>query len=129
MTTIAYKDGILAADTQQTTGNTKFLCRKIEFLPDGKIISCAGNTSDINIFREWLTDIKPKKKKPKFDKEFECILIDTDSKLYWYDRHLDKNLIEQSYYAIGNGWQIAMSAMHLGFPAEEAVNLAGELNI
>ena len=129
MTTIAYKDGILAADTQLTEDNLKSFCRKIDVLPEGTVVASCGGLTDQTVFLEWLAN--PKKKKPPttFHKGFELILIDPDRDAVYYDPHCIPHKINDPIWSTGSGWKIARAAMMLGLSAKESVEFAGDIDV
>lgn len=127
MTTIAYKDGILAADTQLTYGYIKGLCRKIEILSTGEVVASAGNEEDYFIWKNWWAG--DKKKIPKLHKTFELIMIDPDGRLYKYNNTCIPITIDDPVYAYGSGDALARGAMAYGLSAKEAVKFASEVDI
>ncbi len=132
MTTIAYKDGILVADTQLTMGGMKFKSDpKIVILPNGVVFSASGPTNVIMEAVQFFSKPDWDKKldeAPKTKKTIEIILVSKGRVYYCYNNCLPVPL-EHRFWSIGSGWQIAASAMHMGLSAEEAVKFAGELNI
>lgn len=128
MTTIAYKDGILAADTQLTTGNIKGLCRKIEIYPAGEVVAAAGLAVDGFAFQEWYHSEK-KKKRPKFGKGFELFMIKVDGSTVFYEDDCIEMPMVDPIYSNGSGFAIAKAAMLMGLSSKEAVKLAGQVEI
>jgi ATP-dependent protease HslVU (ClpYQ) peptidase subunit len=129
MTTIAYKDGILAADTQLTLGTMRLSdCHKIQRLQNDIIVACAGGVDLERYFHKWLLGEKiPRAKIPT--KKFEAIVI-KDKNAYWYQDGLEDHLIPAgANYAIGSGWMICKTFMHSGLSAKEAVKATSELDI
>lgn len=128
MTTIAYRDGILAADTQETNGGLRLLCRKLDKWPDGRVVACAGNSVDFILFREYILGLAKKKKStPDLHKGFEALIID-DGEVYEAGRDCVFQQVHATYKAIGGGHAVAAAAMHIGLSAKDAVILAGELS-
>ena len=129
MTTIAYKDGILAADTQVTCGTTRIsISHKIKELTNGIIVACAGGVTDDWYFKRWLAGEQiPKSKLPT--KKFEAMAI-KDGKPYWYQDGMEDHPVEKGqFYAIGSGWNICMAFMHTGMSAVDAIKATSELDI
>ena len=129
MTTIAFRDNILAADTQLTVNNVKTLCHKIEFLPIlNSWIASAGPTEEVEEVLNYFRG--ESKKKPKGLKKFEAIVVPVSGVPYFLGAALDKNYISpNTFYAIGSGWQIAMSAMTFGMDAATSVEFTSEVDI
>ena len=128
MTTIAYKDGILAADTQLTySGGVSGTSRKLELLSDGRVVAIAGDVTQEYWFKQVLQGVKIPKKKYKF-KGIQAIIID-GTKVYqcWDGPELID--VGDSYLAIGHGHSIARAGMAIGMTAKQAVKMAGEVNI
>ncbi len=128
MTTIAYRDGKLAADTQITYhGGIKGITKKIDILPDGRVLACAGDVVAEYWFKQLIQGVKIPKEKHKF-KELEAIVIDGD-KAYvcWGSPELIE--LNDNYLSIGHGATIARAGMAIGLSAKEAVMMAGEVDI
>lgn len=127
MTTIAFKDGILAADTQLTTGSVKTLCRKIKIYPNDIVAAAAGNDTDLAVFMEWYLGDKTKKTPKNLAKYFEIIILG-DGDPVAYDKECIAKPIEDPIYSNGSGWAIARAGMLCGLSAKDAVKLAGEID-
>lgn len=128
MTTIAFKDGLLAADTQITEGTVKYFGHKIEILPDGRVFTGAGDVIDGYNFLEWLQ--APTKKIPKLNKGFEAIIIDPEDGSYKkYQKDCIAVVHDDPIFSTGSGWILARAAMLLGLSAKDAVEFAGDVDI
>ncbi len=127
MTTIAYKDGILAADTQLTDGNMKYLCRKIEVLTGGEVVSSAGNEDDFYIWRDWYYG--DKKKAPKLHKTFCLFMINLEGKPVRFNANCVEVPITDPLFALGSGEPMARAAMIYGLTAKQAVLFASEVDV
>ena len=129
MTTIVYKDGILAADTQLTTGDIKSRIRKIHRLPSGQVAAAAGVISDWPLFFEWLAKAENKAKAiPKLSKGFEMIVIEPDGKVGYYNSKCLYFEIDDPIYTNGSGWAFARAGLMCGLTPKKAVELASELD-
>lgn len=130
MTTIAYRDGILAADTQVTLGNhIKGVGRKITELQPGLVIAVAGDSRDEAKFKRWILAGADPDNPPEFaKKEFEAFVI-KNKEVFICERHPILMPLEQTFYAIGSGWELAIAAMQFGRSAKEAVEFASTLDI
>jgi ATP-dependent protease HslVU (ClpYQ) peptidase subunit len=142
MTTIAIKDGMLAADSKTTDENGAFFSRshKIYRLSNGALIGCAGD-SDVRELLDVLGRSTSKKlptRKELADTKtgFQgimafpngqvfCVEIDTrnigtnDSD--WYAMITE---CEERWTAVGSGAQFAIGAMAAGKSAHDAVHIA-----
>lgn len=127
MTTIAYRNGILAADTQMTISNVAYKTSKIKRLNKNTAIACAGSGADEYRARQHfsLPDWKDHEP-PKVKSNFECVLINKGQP-YFCVGNLFPIKMEHDYYAIGSGGNFAMAGMATGLSAEEAVQFASEL--
>ena len=138
MTTIAYKDGIIAADTQLNVDSVKVLSAdKIVILNKDTILAGAGETWAIAVaerfFRQedWETklDAKPEIAKEKDDDNpLDAILI-YKGQAFLVDRFLSPELLKHPYFAVGSGWKFAMAGMHQGMSAVAAVEFASEFDV
>jgi 20S proteasome alpha/beta subunit len=128
MTTIAYRDGILAADTRATDSGYHpgiYRCEKL-FRVGNDIVGTAGDDTPGMVFLDWYTH-KDKRKPPSrlVDGEADfCCLVLSKNGLFWYDKWCRPNKVLDEFYAIGSGGAYAMGAMGMGATAEEAVRQA-----
>lgn len=139
MTTIAYRDGILAADSRVTVDNGSgariHTCKKLfrKRVTEGKktfevIIATAGESSPGMVFVDWYGSGKPV---PDIflhiDADFTCLVL-TPKGLFEYDTFCRGEEIEEDCYAIGSGAMAALAAMHCGKSALEAVRIASRID-
>jgi hypothetical protein len=139
MTTIAYRDGILAADSRLTvdhgSGARKHTCKKLfrKRVTEGKksfdvIIATAGESSPGMVFVDWYGSGKPV---PELflhlGGDFLCLVLRPDG-LYEYDVYCRGEQIEEEFYAVGSGSMAALAAMHCGKSAVEAVRIAARID-
>lgn len=124
MTTIAFKDGVLAADTLLTAdgivaGHAAKIWRHGMLLLGG-----AGSTIWTEKFRTWV-DGGLQGDQPMTKDEGNWFVIEpTGRTVVWCD---DGPFIERCpYWALGSGMNIALGAMAAGASAERAVEIACE---
>jgi ATP-dependent protease HslVU (ClpYQ) peptidase subunit len=135
MTTLAYKDGILAFDGKITAGNmvTTLNSRK-GIATDKYLAAAAGLSSFCGAFLEWVkTDFDPVKV-PKTPNGKLCdivgLVIDRKGTLTEYcDDLLPLKVGRVPFYARGSGREVATGAMAAGASAEEAVRIASKFDI
>jgi len=128
LTTIAYKDGILAADTQLTyTDDTYGHCHKITKLPNDMVVACAGDTIKEHWFLKHLMGEKIPKDKMNF-KGLQSIVIDSGN-VFWAQGGIELIPIDDKFYAIGSGYRLARGAMSIGMNPKDAVKFASEVDI
>ena len=130
MTTIAYRDGVLAADSLLRCGQTRFgIVRKI-IQANGLAAALTGDMQDTVLLRRWLQAGCP-----------ECgndgvspwailgqdggsgIVVGSGGAMI-FDYRLRRYPVEAPFYADGSGADIAIGAMAAGATAEEAVRIA-----
>lgn len=127
MTTIAYDGKLLAADTQVTCQNSFVagFVNKIHKLSDGSYVAFAGNMNALpSILDYFETGKEPELK----NVEFECLHISANGIAHDYYNDLQRGPAVIPWVG-GSGAQIALSAMHCGKNAYEAVELACKLDI
>jgi len=131
MTTIAYKDGFLAADSQCNNGNFKVnYLEKIEENEDF-VWASAGTVSSCYQFSLFIQS-KPFKEEIFKDERhagFCCLYYDKKKKeLFYIDNDLTPEKLNVEFYAIGSGAYIAYGAMLAGKNAKEAVEIAAKMD-
>lgn len=136
MTTIAYRDGVLAADTRAwgvdkvPVGNkTKVFRTKNNYLlgVSSAVIGCS------RLVREWVEDGMDMKSLPierNRDKvDFDALLISPKGECILLDGNwMPSDPVKSEFYAIGSGKDFAMAAMVCGQSAVEAVVTASKLD-
>ncbi len=128
MTTIAFREGILAADTQLTfSGGLKGLTKKIEKLDNGMVVAVAGDVDKEFWWKQAIQGTKIPKENRNF-KGIEAIVLDGTKVYHCYD---DIALIElhTQYDAAGHGRGLALAGMSINMSAKDAVKFAGGINI
>lgn len=129
MTTIAYKDGILAGDTMYTEGNIKGFNAKKLFKYKQILIGHSG-WCDIVFHPKYLESlyrslIKNSKLPEIFDGLEYSILAIKESKIYTASHDIPYfTVLPDKYYAVGSGKSIALSIMDYGGSAIDAVKIA-----
>lgn len=138
MTTIAYRKGILAADSQVTfggdaSGAIKGTCQKLfrKTIKSGRktrtvILATAGESSPGMVFVDWYGTGGARPDLLK-DTDFTCLVLEPDG-LYEVDSLCRPERILAPFYAIGSGAKAALAAMHCGKSAREAVAIAAKLD-
>lgn len=131
MTTICYRDGVLAADTRGTDDDYHpgiYRCNKL-FRVNGDVVATAGDDTEGMIFVDWYGSKKlGKRPKPPSrlvdgEADFLCLVLTKDG-VFWYDKWCRANPVQDEFYAVGSGAPYAMGAMAHGAGALEAVETA-----
>ena len=133
MTTIAYRDGIIAADSQQSWDSHKTKCEKLFRATDGSVIGTSGDTFSSMMFVDWYNNkrrTKPDLTLIDIEEDFLCIILKKDG-LWTVNKffHMVKDRNEQDMLAIGSGAAAAMAAMLMGASAEKAVEIACKVDL
>lgn len=126
MTTIAYKDGVIAYDSQVTRADVivyddydKCLVR------DGVRFFCSGATPDFSVLVDVYFGAKPTGPVDVTamvldGEDLMLVAIDNDTGLW------KSPIMRDRPYAIGSGTPFAFAAMDMGASAEKAVELAAK---
>lgn len=131
MTTIAYREGVLASDSRVTikafidNDNVKKLFK----LPDGSVVGMAGSwTPGMDLYRALKKAAKEAKdgeemQLPFVNGKYQAILVSPLGDA-WYNENGEWNNLKKwnyDYIAIGSGGAVAMAAMDAGADARTAV--------
>lgn len=125
MTTIAYRDGVIAADTSMSCDGMVLSGRvKIARADDGRLIGAAGSSAYSDAFREWA--LKEQGNPPKTGADSIGFIIATDGSVRVWDSDEGDGFfrVHPPYFAAGSGAPVAFGAMHVGADAEAAVRAA-----
>lgn len=124
MTTIAYRDGVMAADSQVTADDAwvmPYTAVKIRRATDGSLVGFSGNVFKFDAFMDWLED----NKLPRLDlgNESKVLVVSPAGQvlIYMFDGQI---AMTGPFCAIGCGVIPATAAMHMGASAERAVEIA-----
>lgn len=129
MTTIAYRAGILAADTCVTDRYCRVgQATKIWRGDDGAVAGMAGRLDDMCAFRDWFLggQVKPY---PAISEDSEGIVVTPDGQVRAFYRSGAGAEMTAEFHAIGSGFKAALGAMHAGADAAEAVRIAALLDV
>lgn len=146
MTTIAYRDGVVAADSQETWdseggGASKHKCVKLYrkqvrsekegVPPHDVIIATAGASMPGMVFVDWYGSGKDIPDSlihgTDNDGNFDVLIVTPDG-VFIADRYCRPVKIEDKFIAIGSGRKAALAAMHCGKTAVEAVEIAAKID-
>jgi hypothetical protein len=128
MTTIAYRDGVLAGDSYETMvadalQNESAItithnCRKVFRLPNGELFGASRGSEDIErLYRALMKGLPP----PKLE-DINAIRIDRKGRVWYYEGNIWQH-VKARYYAVGSGSVFALAAMDAGATAIEAVRI------
>lgn len=121
MTVIAYRDGVMAADSR-VTGN--FVTTGIKlYRKNSRIIGFAGDLHQALVFVDWYFDNKQRKPDLANESDWYALVASSDGLEEW-NHALRPVQIMDRFYAIGSGAEIAMGAMEAGASAKRAAEIA-----
>jgi ATP-dependent protease HslVU (ClpYQ) peptidase subunit len=131
LTTIAYRDGIIAADTRVTFGGRAHRCTKLyrKTLGAGRnkhdvVLAVAGEASPALLFVDWFGSGAPIPDMLRsHGGDFSCLILTPDG-LFEADVFCRPERVLDEFYAIGSGARGALAAMVCGKSAIEAVAVA-----
>lgn len=132
MTTIAYRAGVMAADTGSLYGDAKIAgVNKLAVGPDGAVYGAAGNASLARVFLDWVRSgyTGPRPEIPlDRDGNNEAVFLRADplGSLELITHFGAEDMAGFSYMAIGADAAVALGAMHAGATASGAVAAAIE---
>jgi hypothetical protein len=124
VTVVAFKDGVMAADTQETWGNARVRVSKLIRLPCGGVAGAAGDGAASQAAMNWLASDGPldgqsDRTLPDI-RGAEVLVAKSDGTLWLlYDRFPGYPLLDECV-AIGCGSDAARMAMSYGASAVEA---------
>lgn len=128
MTTIAYRDGVLASDSLVTLGSTKVhgSYQKIRRV-GGHLIGTAGSVAACQSFIDWVRCGDDESPPPKG--EYNALIIDPRGRV----REMENGSVlpvprGAKFFAIGSGAPYALAAMYAGASATEAVKIAAKID-
>lgn len=129
MTTIAYRDGTMAADTRAYAGYNAPLGSKskLRLSEDGSLMGCSSSApGQSDAVLAWALAGADPRSAPAFDKpNFALLIVRPDgSALYGYDSFHLSGPVSAPFYAVGSGMGYAIGAMSMGASAERAVEVA-----
>lgn len=131
MTTIAYRDGMVAADSRACRGQVIFSDRvtKLRRLRDGRVAAVTGEVARFAAFADWLDQPPARRQsadRPPLDDDTTVIVFATD----WIEVHevTGSFRLAAAPFAVGSGMMAARAAMAAGATAERAVAIAIEID-
>lgn len=128
MTTIAYRWGVMAVDSQCSSSNgwiNPYVVDKIHRLPDGTVAAVCGTLAEATKFIGWLKSGETGDEPPLA--ESTVIRLRKDGSLTIYEAGASFN-VKTEFGAWGSGGPAANAAMHMGADAAKAVEIASLLD-
>jgi ATP-dependent HslUV protease subunit HslV len=126
MTVIAYRDGLLAADSLATAGHViTGRIQKIWRFDDGRLLGGAGGAGDMRSFVAWaLGGCAGHWECQDKENGFSALVVRAEGEVVIYDAEGRDCLVEAEFIARGAGAELAIGAMAMGARADQAVEVA-----
>jgi|DEB19_MinimDraft_2_1074335.scaffolds.fasta_scaffold70073_1 ATP-dependent HslUV protease subunit HslV len=124
MTTIAYRDGIIAADTLTTSSGGILSRASVKIGGRGGVLWCtSGDSAWGKAFRDWIsTGMKGEVERPEEGSGATIFLPNGDIVVYHINGY--ELRLGLPFWAEGSGADFAIGAMQVGATAEQAVAAA-----
>lgn len=132
MTTIAYRDGVLAADTMMSYDSTPITLLDLKlFVAGDYAVGICGDCRFIPTLKRWFIagcPIDDSDFEKLWDDNYDLIAMDTDGCVFML---LADTLfpLSSSFHSIGSGRLSALGAMAQGATAREAINVAARFDV
>jgi hypothetical protein len=129
MTVIAWDGKTLAADKRGCQSGFVYSVTKI-FRVKNRLVGFSGDAGRIGEFLAWLKAGAHPKTYPKNDYDSKdesyvwMLVIRADGTIEKYETSGYPIIVEEPFFATGGGRDYAIAAMHLGFDARRAVEVA-----
>lgn len=126
MTTIVYRDGVMAGDSRAWSGDKHPIGSKLKIrrMDDGTLIGCSTTVPGGG---EKVLDWYEGGRKADSDlpETFTFLAAHRNGEVYYAcDSTMLSGPLEDEFFSVGSGEQYAMGALHMGASAEEAVRVA-----
>ena len=129
MTTIAVRDGVMAADTLGDLSGKRCNSKKLWRLSDGGVFGFCGAWTEGKVFADWYNSGANRDEPPKWlvqrdeTVDFHALVL-LPSGIYLWAYNLMADEMFEDFWAVGTGSAAALAAMHCGKTAQEAVCVA-----
>lgn len=129
MTTIAVRDGVMAADTLGSMVGMRTRANKLFRCDNGHVVGIDGYWVDGKLFVDWYNAGADRDKPPEWRTQGEekvefSALVLTPNGVYWWSHELVPDQMFNGLWAIGSGAASAIAAMYCGLGAEAALSIA-----
>lgn len=133
MTTIVYRNGVMACDSRAYGGDKVPIGAKckIERLEDGTLIGASSTeVGGPEAIRRWYKDGCPDKPDYPLPEKFTLLVAKLNGEIFTAaSSYMLSGPLMGEYFAIGSGEEYALGAMAHGAGPETAVKLACELDV
>jgi ATP-dependent protease HslVU (ClpYQ) peptidase subunit len=127
VTTIAFRWGVMAADSRMMNGGwiNRYSADKLFRLPDGGVAGVTGTFAEAVAFAKWLQDGESGDRPPLT--ESTVVRLRKDGTLTIYEQNSSFDIATE-FGAWGSGSPAANAAMYMGADAAKAVEIAALLD-
>lgn len=130
MTTIAYRAGVLAADScMRVLGHYAGTAKKLIRLTDGSWLGMSGYHEDGELVANWLNAGAVAETRPRLSDEAGVLHVRLDGTAAHYEQLCHAIPMLDAFWAGGTGAPFAIGAMAAGASAEEAVRIACQYDV
>jgi hypothetical protein len=124
VTVIAYRDGVMVADTEMSIGNVKSRCVKIAKKNGHLIGMCGTECPPLATFVTAFGKKDEEARKLVKDFKFTALVVTPKGEMQLWDPSMTFETLLTPFYAIGSGGEVAMGAMEMGASSRKAVLVA-----
>lgn len=129
MTTVVYRDGVMAADSRAYSGDKVPIGfkTKIHRMADGTLLGVSTTSVGGDaLIRRWVEGgCQPVTNDTLKPASFTALMVDPAGALFYANDNMEwSGPLDAKFIAIGSGEQFALGAMHMGASAEEAIAAA-----
>lgn len=135
MSTVVYRDGVMASDTRAWAGSSTPIGRKMKIrrLEDGTLVGVVTAIPGMGeAISQWIEAGAAPDEIPAIagkDHDFAALVVRPDGQaMFYYDSPYPSGPLVAPYLAIGSGSHYALGAMAAGLNAVQAVQIAIELD-
>ena len=125
MTTIVYKDGVLAGDSLYNANGCAVSYNKKVYNIDDTLVGFSGDASVIEFFKSWVKENCDPDLLGELCVDYSVIIVPPKgSKYYYYTHATGKTRYvckKKDPLCLGSGSEVALGALQMGATAEEAV--------
>lgn len=126
MTTLVYRDGVLAADSRGTRNG--MICpgavSKV-YIVDGRLVGFVGDTA---FGQRFVRDLREGREPADLEGEAIAVIVDRDGGTVRVHQNATWYVEEGRFAAWGTGLAAALGALHMGATADQAVEAACEVD-
>jgi ATP-dependent protease HslVU (ClpYQ) peptidase subunit len=132
MTTVAYKNGVMAGDRMSREGNVKHARMTKIFRSRGHLVGFSGAADVAMVLLRWFDNGADPAEWPdphgEDGVEASMLVVSPAGKVSYYERFPVPLIMEQEFHAIGSGRDFALAVLSMGYDAVKAVEVASELD-